>query len=300
MTNSRQQSIRKAISLAAFVCVGAVLLAFIARFTLIRRATGREFVSLESARDRWQAIVERLETERNQAESDKRIVLELLALCRNAEDIPDLQSNRVVARHQGIEKLCIYVPEGAHTLRISSTWKPKPSSGSSTKDDVPDAAGAGEKTWSMPLLPACGYFLEFDSDRKGGPIQWELTSNHSQFKTQAETVPFDGFSPHGSSWSGSDVLQFPNQVERFTISELEAAARVCPGVKLMDSKLFGQCHNQPYELSIDVRLVSDGPACVSASEAQQIIVMGRTDLLLPYEGGGKYGIQASDPTKLAD
>ena len=298
MPNSRQQSIRKAIGVVAFACVGAVLLVLVAHFTLMRRSTGREIVSLESARDKLQVIVERLETERNQAESEKRIVLNVLANCRIAEDIPDFQTNRVVARRQGLEKLCIYVPEGSHTLKILCKWKPTPSQGTSTKDDVP--AGAGEKTWSVPLLPACGYCLTFDTDRKGGPIQWELTSNQPQFKTQAETVPFEGFSHQGSSWSGSDVVQFPNQIERFTIVELEAAAKVRPGVNLLDATLLGKHHDQPYELSINVRLLSDGPACVSATDAQRIIVMGRADLLLPYEGGGKYLLRTSETIKLAD
>jgi hypothetical protein len=248
MPNSRQQSIRTAISLVVFACVGAGLLALVAHFTLIRRATCREIVSLESERDRLQVIAERLETERTQAESDKRIVLNVFGNCRIAEDIPDLQGNRVVARRQGLEKLCIYVPEGSHTLKISSTWRPAPSRGSSTKDDIPDAAGAGEKTWCVPLLPACGYCLTLVSDRKGGPIQWELISNHSQFKTQAETVPFDGFSHQGSSWSGSDVVHFPNQIEQFSIDELQAAARVRSGLNLMDATLLGPRHDQPYEL----------------------------------------------------
>ena len=68
MPNSPQQRIRKAIGLVTFVCGGAALLALVAHFTLIRRSTGREIVSLESERDRLQVIAERLETERNQAE----------------------------------------------------------------------------------------------------------------------------------------------------------------------------------------------------------------------------------------
>lgn len=287
---NRQHRLRQAIGLAAFLGVGAVLLALFTNFTLKGQSTGREIISLESERARWQAMVEQLEKERSQAESDKRVILNVLGNCRVPEDIPNLQENRVVARRQGFEKLCIYVPEGSHTLTISSSWKPRPLPGTSTKDDVPDAAAAGEKAWSIPLLPASGYLLQLDSERKEGPIQWELTSNHPQFKTQTEIVPFDGFSHQGSSWSGSDIVRFPNQIERFSTEELEAAARVPSGVKLMDGILFGPRQGRQYEVSINVRLLSDGPACVSASEAQRIIVMRRADLLLPYEGGGKYGI----------
>jgi hypothetical protein len=186
----------------------------------------------------------------------------------------------------------MYVPEGSHTLEISSTWKPGPTPGASPDVDADEAESAGEKTWRVPLLPACGYWFKLAADRKGGSIQWELTGNHPDFKTQTETVPLDGFSRQGSSWSGSDVLVlFPNQIERVSTNELKAVAMSRPGVRLMRAAFRGRRHERTYEVRFVVRLLSDGPACVSASDAQRFIVTGKEDLLQPYKGGGKYEIQ---------
>ena len=298
-TNPHQR-LRKAIGLGAFLCLAIVLLAAITYVVMIRQSNAHEIAKLESTRDSLQVIADRLETEANQAENGKRVVLSLFRHCRTAKDIPDLQSNRIVARRQSFERLCIYVPEGSHTLEIKSTWKPTSTQDPSTEEDVPADAGAGKKTWNLPLLPACGYCLKLSADRKGGPIQWELTSNHPEFKTQTGTVPLDGFSHRGSSWSGSeDVVQFPNQIERLSIGELKTTAKPRLGINLMNTTLRGPRDDQQYEVSLTVRLLSDGPACVSASEAQRIIILGQENLLLPYEGGGKYDIGVSDTTKLA-
>jgi hypothetical protein len=290
--SSRHYGFPKVIGLAAFLGVTAVLLALVAHFTLNRRSTGREIASLESTRDRLQEMAERLTAEGEQAERDKRIVLDLLRNCRVAEDIPNLQCNRIVARHLGLEKLCVYVPKGSHSLEISSTWRPRGMQDPSTEVDGRAVAGAGEKTWNVPLFPASGYYLTFASDRKGGPIHWELKSNHPEFKTQAEAVPVDGFSHQGSSWSGSDVVQFPNQIERFSTDELEAKAKARSGVNLMNATLYGSRLDQQYEVVLNVRILSVGPACVSATEAQRVIILRREDLLLPYQGGGKYEIRS--------
>jgi hypothetical protein len=39
------------------------------------------------------------------------------------------------------------------------------------------------------------------------------------------------------------------------------------------------------------------PECVSATDAQRVIILGRDDLLQPYAGGGKYEIRVSDSPK---
>lgn len=132
------------------------------------------------------------------------------------------------------------------------------------------------------------------SNRAGGPVRWELSGNHPGFKTQTETIPVDEFSQRGSSWSGTDVVRFPNQIEWSSIGELESAASAPPGVKLMEAALNGVCGEQPYEIAVDVRLFSEAPVYVSASDAQRIIILDRADLLQPYAGGGKYAIRAPD------
>jgi hypothetical protein len=280
----RSKSLRK-LGAAVFLGIAALLLVLAACFTMSFRAAAREAASLESRRDELQAIADRLEEGRSQAEIDQRIVMNLLSLCRSAEDIPDLRGNRVAAQQQGLERVCFYAPAGTHTLVVSYKWKPQASSTEPT--EKPADANTGEQSWSVPLLPDSGYFLTLTSDRKGGPVGWELTGNHPEFKTRAETAPIEGFSQRGSSWSGSGLLLFPNQIERFTASELDAKRADPPGLRLLSGKLNGVCQEQPVEIAIEVHLKSSEPACISASEAQRIIVLGRDNLLKPYTGGGK-------------
>ena len=72
-----------------------------------------------------------------------------------------------------------------------------------------------------------------------------------------------------------------------------------PGVTLMRMTLFGvsQEQEQPCEIAFTVRLASDMPACVSATEAQRIIILSRENLLEPYAGGGKYTLRIPDGSK---
>lgn len=291
--------VRRAVGLAVFLCAAAVLLGLVAYLAWMRRSTVDEITRRERTRDKLRVIADRLATESTQAESDKRVVLNMLRQCRAAEDIPDLRTKRIFAQHQGYGKMCMVVPEGSHVLEISWTWKPRP-----TPEDVADvdagsdASGpAGEETWNVPLLPASGYFLEAAGDRKGGPIHWELTSNHPEFEPQAERVPFAGFSHRGSSWSTTDVALFPNQIAPFSIARVKAAATSRPaGVSLMETSLNGPRDGIQYVVTFSVRLLSDGPACISASDARSVIILGHGDLLLPYKSDGKYEIRVSNPT----
>jgi hypothetical protein len=124
-------------------------------------------------------------------------------------------------------------------------------------------------------------------------VYWELSSNHPEFERQTQMVLADGFAQRGFSWSGGDVLQFPNQVERPTISELEAATATNAGVKLLTAGIDGMYHGEPSEIKFSVRVHSEGPACVSATAAQSILVLGGQRWLQPYAGGGKYDLQAA-------
>lgn len=284
----RSQFARK-FRLAAFFGIAALLVVLAVRFTLSFRAAAREAASLETRRDELQTIADRLEQGRRQAELDRRIVTSLLGLCRSEEDIPDLQGNRVAGQAQDLEQLRFYAPTGTHTLEVSYKWKSK--TASTATPEKPADAEAGEQDWSVPLLPEAGYFLTLTSDRNGGPVGWKLTSNHAEFEMRTETAPIEGFSQRGSSWSGLDVLLFPNQIDRFTTSELDAKRAAPPGLRLLSGKLDGVCQGEPFEIAIEAYLKSSGPACVSASEAQRIVILNRGDVLRPYTGGGKYALR---------
>lgn len=143
-------------------------------------------------------------------------------------------------------------------------------------------------------IPASGYRLTVISERKSGPVRWELTSNHSKFEPHTQAIPLDKFSHLGGRWAVTDVIQFPNQIDRFAVGRLKIAPQSPPGVNLMDAKLRGSRDGLQYEITFTVRLLSDGPVCVSATDAQRLIILGRKDLLLPYKGGGKYDLKPAE------
>jgi hypothetical protein len=274
-----------------------MLLTVAGYLTSVRSSAEREAAALTKTRDRLKALADRIEAGRAQADREKRTVSNVFRLARSADEIPGLQGDRVVAAHQGHERLCLYVPAGPHALEISTVWKLQETA--SQPGETGQYVSAGEKAWSVPLLPACGYFFKFEADRKSGPVHWQLTSNHPEFQAQSQTVPVEGFVQRGSSWSGGDVVLFPNQIERFTLAELEAAAASHPGLPLMDAALNGVIDGRPGKVEVKVRLRSDAPACVSAADAQRVIVLGRGELLQPYQGGGKYDLRSPEGTNPA-
>jgi hypothetical protein len=280
--NDRQRARQRyRVGIAALMAAG--LLAVSAKFEIARRATGREIAELTPSRDKLKSIVDRLDTQRGQAERDRRVVLGVMRLCRSAVDIPELGGNRVVAHHQGFEKLCFYVPQGSHTLEVTSELRP------AAKTDAPAEPMAS--VWSVPLLPSSGYLLQLVSHRKAGPVSWELSGNHPDFAMQTETVVADGFSQRGSSWSGGDVILFPNQVERPMVRELESSTAARAGVKLLTAAIEGMLRDEACQIKFSVRVRSETPACISASDAQSILILGGEGLLQPYAGDGKYEIR---------
>ena len=285
---------RRIARVAVFVSAALILLAALGYFATMRRSTAREIDRLQTVRDNLHMIADPLKTARAQAEEDKRIVLEVLSVCRSAEDIPHLGGNRIIARHQGYESLGFYIPEGSHTLEISSFWQPASTVSPSPFPSANGAKADGEKTWRVPLRPASGYWLTVRSRRDGRPIQWELTSNDPEFETRSDTIPLKGFSQRGGSWSGSGVVRYPNQIERYSPRDLPAMANAPPGVRLMNTKLNGLLHEQPYEVAFAVHVRSDGPACVTASDAHRVLILKQGHLLLPYKGGGKYELRSDN------
>jgi hypothetical protein len=64
----------------------------------------------------------------------------------------------------------------------------------------------------------------------------------------------------------------------------------------MDLTLSGRCGDLPCQVELRVHLVSDGPATVTAHDAQRLIVLGRKELLMPYQGEGRYQLRTKDET----
>ena len=187
----------------------------------------------------------------------------------------------------------MYLPDGRHTLEIQSEWGPASRKQKFASGEIPGAAGV--KTWHVPLLPCSGYWLTLRADRSEEPIQWELTSNHSSFERKQETLPLEGFQYRGSSYSVDSTVQFPNQVKAFLAKDLEQASRTLEGVRLMSTTFNGSVGDENYAVKTTVRLRSEGPACISASDALRAFILKSDEYLLPYEGDGKYVIRRAQP-----
>ena len=299
---SRRWQLRRVINVAMPVCVGVVLLVLAVRYHGAQRTAPREIATVTTRRDELRALDDRLQADEKQAEADRRVIDDVLRNCRDADDIPDFGGPRIVFYSDSLKKLCLYVPEGDHTLEISCTWQPSPTvgpmanvvadDGVEQKDANAEAGPSDKETWKVPLLPASGYWLAFTTDRPGEPIQWVLTGNHPDFETQTKTVSLDGASYRHLTWRGWKVeLRFPNEINRWkSIAAFEAAATSPPGVSLMSATVRSPRGEGQYDVTIAARLLSETPACVSASTALYIIAQRREDLLLPYEGGGKYDL----------
>ncbi len=258
----------------------------------LRRSAADEIAVLQRNRAQLQEMSARLVSGAGQADGHKRVIQNVFRHCRAAEDIPVLGGERIVGYHHGFGQLGIYVPEGSHRIEVSFKWKTTLNSGSAADPDtLPEK---GEKNWSVPLLPASGYWFELQTERTAGPVGWELTGNHPEFQKRSEILPIDKFAHRSSSWSGSDAVHFPNQIPPLLGYGLKDPASIRPGFELMDASLRGPSDGGQLEIAAVVRIVSDAPPCVSAKDAIHLIVRGKGDLLMPYEGGGKYSIRVSD------
>jgi hypothetical protein len=285
-STNKNSRLRTTIGLGMFAFATGGLLVVIAYLSSIRLFIGRQITELEKQRDELQAVADRMQKDDDQIRSDKRVLLDLLRHCRTAEDIPAMGGERIVTTHCGDDVMRFYVPEGSHAFELTSTWQPAVDT-----SDSPIAIPAGDKTWTVPLLPASGYCFAVKSDRESGPIEWELTGNHPEFDTQTGAVPLVAFSNRSSSWSGSGTVLFPNQLQHFSTLDLENAAKVVSGIEILRSSLSGPNDGVQYDVTFHARIISAGRACISASDAQREISLGQEKLLMPYEGSGKYDIR---------
>ena len=306
ITASRTRPRRRSVlRVAVFLTATAYLLLTIVYFASERRATQQAAASLQAVHDQLHPIADRLEKGRRQAEIDRRVAVDLLGLCRTVDDMPEFGGNHIIARHEHAESLYMYVPDGKHTLEISTSWNPIPSSwtpeGAAGSAAADPSQPAGEKVWNVPLLASSGYWRQVTNDRGTKRVQWELQGNHPQFETRADVIPLDDFVQQGASWSGATILQLANQVAPMPTQQLEAAIAAPPGVELMDVTWRGRRQQQMYKIGIAVRLRSDAPACVTATDTQRLIILGQNawsaphgggdDLLGPYRGGGRYELR---------
>ena len=223
---------------------------------------------------------------REQAERDEYAVCELLALCRSAEDIPSFQSDHVIASRIG-KALMLYVPAGKHRLWISTITANDISSSSLWRDSGRQLES--EQTWNVALPGNEGYMLELIGDKPSEVTGWKLTASDPTFEPRQEAISPAGVNKR-SSCSGSSVL-YPNQRPAYVREPpLREAASNPPPLRIFNTDKYKADGNTDKEFFIAAKLYSEGPATVKATDAGRLI---ESDLLMPYQGGGKFELRAT-------
>lgn len=298
----RQRRLRRALTLSVWGACTAFLLVLTARYSSSERSAARAISRLKDVRDKLQATASQLGEAAAQARSDEQLVLGVLKQCRVAEDVPDFGTNRIVVQQQGFSETFFYVPEGSHRLEITAAWHRStsaatPGGGRESPDgEASPATERGEMAWHVPLLPESGYRLKIVSDYRPGPVQWELTSSNPRFSARRERLPLNAFHRRGSSWSGrTGFIALPNQVNPYPINKILQTALSRRGLELAELRLRGNCGEQPLEIVLTRRLVSDGPLRISARDAANLLARRRPGVRLSYQSGGAYQLQVSNP-----
>ncbi|MCP4892106.1 MAG: hypothetical protein GY904_36650 [Planctomycetaceae bacterium] len=224
--------------------------------------------------------------QREQAERDKDAVYELLALCRSAEDIPSFQSDHVIASR--IDKaLMLYVPAGKHRLEISTIAASSISSSSLWRCYRRELES--EQTWNVALPGNEGYMLELIGDKASDVTGWKLTASDPTFEPRQEAISPAGVNKLSRSGGGS--VLYPNQRPAYVREPpLREAASNPPPLRIFNTVKYKADGNTDKDFFIAAKLYSEGPATVKATDAGGLV---ESDLLMPYQGGGKFELRAT-------
>ncbi len=272
---------------------GMILLAW--NYSVERRELRVKISSLEQDLTQLQQVREQLDVANQSANEDQQLISNFLRLCRNVTDIPNWHCDRILASANGFENLCLFVPDGQHTLIIHARW---------TSTDYPDAEQSGrEKTWRIPLQPHAGYWVNINTPSEGLPVGWVLSSNHPAFPSQRAVLPLANFSGNGMSQRSTKSIQYPNQIEN-SFRATQDPDSLLNSVDVFHLALHGEAIHpvaeddrvmmdgqlEPTEIEFNMRIESDGPPVVAASDADKFYIL-KSPIQLNYLGKGMYGLE---------
>lgn len=288
--------VRDAFILGILVCIASALVFLIIRITKPTRVVSEQIARSEQRlRELLSTEAELKSTEtvlREQPAQDRNAVIDFLQHCRGAEDIPDFQGDHVIAYNDGRRSTC-YVPAGEHRFEISAVWTKKPTT--ATQNQPPANEQEKEKTWVVSLRGNTGYLLEVISDSEAQLLRWELSANRPEFKSRKETILLGDFESAGGIGIRGGPMLYPSQVQTNSgrIAHWEESAKAPPGLQLFNSRWDTKTDSErATEIRITATLFSEGPAHVTATDAVSIIALQRSDVLMPYKGGGKFELRA--------
>jgi len=236
------------------------------------------------------------EQDRKQAERDQEFVLEFLANCRSAVDIPELVGGQFFCQHRGRRGFVLWVPEGEHRMRIFVKVAFSATGGQGEQTPVSKVAASesaeskvSEYEWDVALIGKSGYQFDLQSEREGAPVAWRLTANRTEFATRSEVIPIGEVQWNSYSYSGGNRVVFPNQCEDiWQVPRIRAVANQPEAIGLYNLALRGDRDNQEFSIDMRVEVASEGSASVSPDGAASIIFRGHPELLAPYSSDGRF------------
>jgi hypothetical protein len=294
--------VRDAFVSGILVCIAVFLIFLIIRITKPTRVVSEQVARSEKRLRELLSTQAELKSMRDQADQDRNAVDDFLQHCRSAEDIPDFQGEHVIA-YRNVSRLACYVPEGKHQLEISAVWELKPTNPPQNQPAANEPKK--EKTWVVSLSGNTGYVLEVVTDPEAQLVRWELSANNPEFESRKEIVLAGDFERGSAVIVGRRPMVYPNQVQEDQvalrasvygtdrITQWEESAIAPTTLGLFNSRWKSKTGSGPgTEIRISAKLFSEGPAHVTATDAVSIITLQRSDLLMPYKGGGKYELRA--------
>lgn len=291
MTSWRR--LRNAVVWTLLSTATAVSLALFGSAYLLRRKLRDELAVVRPERDRMRELLDSWERSRAEFDADQRTLRSVLRECREPTDIPRFPSGRIISDQRNGEMLILFVPAGEHSLGIRCRW----GLAESPQAIAPplESFQSGMQEWRVPLVGDTGYVLRLAYLGDGGPVGWELTGGDAPFASRSEQAPLAGLEGMGGSWSDQFITRRPNEMDVMTLVGLTGPMSLQAPAYRMSVTRNGLYAADAVlvDVKYEVWIESEGPRCVSAGEALQLIRLGQGERLAPYGGGGYYELRAT-------
>ena len=248
-----------------------------------------------------------LELMREQVTQDSKAIKDFLGHCKSVEDIPPFQGQHVITHEENLQhgdNLFFHIPEGEHQLEVTlqTTFKSLGATVGQPAGNKPTET----KTWMVPLLAESGYKFELLFPVQTEGLKWRLSSNHPDFIAREEITLVQGSRVTTGpkrlrvGGYGDDDIFYINQPSTQGLlggrklkdwKQLAAIPLPRTLLRIRDNYQSDDDQKAITEVTLDIKLRSEGPTTVSARLAADILRLGGENLLMPYEAGGRYELR---------
>ena len=291
--------------------IGLTLVVFLLHSLSIKRTTD-ELIRSQATLRSLEGESIRLSTETQKLRQREtwqyeNAIRDFLKCWRDADDIPDFNSSRIIADYRTDGSLW-YAPSGDHRLEITiskdATGYKDPITGTMPPPGpLPPPSAETVKVWTVPLAGDAGYHFQVILHSNGKQLTWKLSSNSPNFTSRSELIQNRESSKLKSfryfDWTSRlQTLTIPNEIpeasylrlndgksEEEKLAELRKLLETPSGVILYTKRFIApKVANGKDEVTYVVaRLVSDGPARIAPSDAKKLIQsIDCQDLIEPH------------------